>query len=130
MMRRCYNKKDEKYPIYGERGITVCAHWHDVNNFIEDMSEGYRKGLQIDRKDNNKGYYKKNCHWVTRLQQARNKRSCVYLTYNGKTCCMKEWSHIMNLNYGTLVERVRVLKWPVEKALTQPARQGDYVRKT
>ena len=56
MMRRCYNPHDEKYRLYGERGISVCERWHAVNNFISDMSEGYQKDLQIDRKNNNDGY--------------------------------------------------------------------------
>ena len=129
MIRRCHNPHDEKYRIYGDRGIAVCERWHDVNNFISDMSEGYQKGLQIDRKDNNDGYYKENCHWVTRLQQARNKSNNVKITFNGKTLCIKEWSECCHINYGTLVERIRVLNWPIEKALTQPPRKGNYVRK-
>ena len=129
MIRRCHNPHDEKYRIYGDRGIAVCERWHDVNNFISDMSERYRKGLQIDRKDNNDGYYKENCHWVTRLQQARNRSNNVKITFNGKTLCIKEWSECCHINYGTLVERIRVLNWPIEKALTQPPRKGNYVRK-
>ena len=31
-------------------------------------------GAEIDRIDNNKGYYKDNCRWVTRKQNARNTR--------------------------------------------------------
>jgi len=129
MMDRCYNPKCDHFHLYGNRAITVCDRWHDVNNFIQDMSDEYRKGLQIDRIDNDGNYFKDNCRWVTRIQQARNKRTNVNLTLNGETHCLSEWSHITGINYGTLVERVSVLKWPVEKALTQPVRKGNYVRK-
>jgi hypothetical protein len=129
MHERCYDPNHQRYYCYGERGITVCKRWHDVNNFISDMAEGYQKGLQIDRRDNDKGYSKENCHWVTRTQQARNKSSNVQITFNGETHCLKEWSQITGLIYGTLVERIQVLGWPPEKALTQPARKGNYVRK-
>ena len=129
MMDRCYKPKCDHFHLYGNRGITVCDRWHDVNNFIQDVSDEYRKGLQIDRIDNNGNYSKDNCRWATRSQQMRNKRTNINLTLNGETHCLIEWSHITGINYGTLVERVSVLKWPVEKALTQPVRKGNYVRK-
>lgn len=126
MMIRCNDPNNKRYPRYGGRGIAVCDRWHDVKNFIADMSKGYRKGLQIDRINNDKGYSKENCHWVTRTEQARNKSSNVLITFNGETHCLKEWSHLLGITYGTLVERVQVLGWPPEKALTQPVREGNY----
>jgi hypothetical protein len=90
MMRRCYNPKDSRYSEYGGRGITVCDEWHDVNKFIDDMFPYFQQGLQIDRKDNYKGYSPDNCRWATRTQQARNKRTNVRITYRGETHCLSE----------------------------------------
>ena len=73
MMHRCYNKKDGRFCYYGRRGITVCQRWHQCANFIEDMYPTYKKGLQIDRKDNDGGYTKDNCRWITHTEQQRNK---------------------------------------------------------
>ena len=43
--------------------------------FIEWLeSNGYKKGLEIDRKDNNSGYFPENCHIVTPQQNSRNRR--------------------------------------------------------
>jgi hypothetical protein len=119
MMSRCYKKNDKRYYCYGKRGITVCDQWHNVHDFIADMSKGYSKGLQIDRIDNNQGYYKDNCRWVDRNTQARNKRNTIYLAFAGKTHCLSEWSHITGIPYKTLWYRVFVRKWSTDKALTE-----------
>jgi len=121
MNSRCYNKKDNRYANYGGRGITVCDKWKDINQFITDMEFTYRKGLQIERTDNNKGYSPDNCKWATQTEQARNKSSNIKLSHDGKTLCLSEWSQITGLSYGTLWERVKILGWNTERALTTPA---------
>ena len=65
MKSRCLNPKNKKYPRYGGRGIIVCPEWMDFENFRNDMGNGYERGLQIDRVDNNSGYCKSNCRWTT-----------------------------------------------------------------
>lgn len=50
MVRRCTNPKDKRYHRYGGRGIQVCDRWLDVNNFIADMTEGYKKRLATRQK--------------------------------------------------------------------------------
>lgn len=73
MVQRCNNPKVPKYKNYGGRGITVCDKWLKFTGFFEDM--GFRpKGLTIERKNNDLGYYKSNCYWATIFEQNRNKR--------------------------------------------------------
>ena len=48
------------------------------------MANGYEHGLQIDRINVNKGYSPENCRLVTAYVQARNKRTNIYVTYQGK----------------------------------------------
>lgn len=74
MIQRCTNKIHMYYNDYGGRGITVCDRWLNVANFIEDMLPTFQKGLTLDRKDNDKGYYKDNCRWVENKIQHRNTR--------------------------------------------------------
>lgn len=74
MISRCNDINSKYYSYYGGRGITVCEEWNDVKKFIEDMYPSYHEGLSIDRKDNNKGYSKDNCRWVSKVVQSCNTR--------------------------------------------------------
>lgn len=75
MMRRCYsptNEKDKRN--YMDRGIAVCAEWHDPRKFYEDMGDPPFLDATLDRKNNELGYSKDNCRWATRSEQNRNRR--------------------------------------------------------
>ena len=72
-IKRCSNPKDQKYPLYGARGIKVCERWLKFENFLLDMGEP-PVGYSIDRIDNNKGYELINCRWATASQQRINQR--------------------------------------------------------
>lgn len=74
MHSRCRNPNVKQYGDYGGRGILVCERWNDFELFYEDMRDGYDEGLQIDRIDNNKGYFKENCRWTTRNINCSNRR--------------------------------------------------------
>lgn len=78
MMMRCglMGKADKQdADNYKNRGITVCEEWQMFENFYRwALSHGYKHGLQIDRKDNNKSYCPENCHFVTPKQNTRNRR--------------------------------------------------------
>lgn len=120
MLNRCYNPKDTRYDLYHGRGITVCERWHDLNNFIEDMYPTFKPHLEIDRIDNDKGYYPENCHWVTRKEQQRNKTSNVKLTHDGQTLVLSEWAEKTGICYGTLWSRVQIRGWSAKQVLTTP----------
>lgn len=112
MVSRCTNPKDAKYARYGARGIAVCKAWHDVHQFVADMGPTYRRGLTIDRIDNDGPYSPENCRWATSKQQTRNYSRNVLVTYNGETKCLREWAEVLGINYGTLWDRIKVQKLP------------------
>ena len=73
MLTRCRNPRNKRYKDYGGRGISVCQKWETFQGFWENMQDGYSEGLTIDRKNNDKGYFKDNCRWATQKQQANNR---------------------------------------------------------
>ena len=73
MKARCLNKNNIGFKYYGGRGIKVCERWLNFTKFFEDM--GLRpKGLTLERKNNELGYFKENCCWDTHTTQSRNQR--------------------------------------------------------
>lgn len=75
MKQRCHYPKAIKYKNYGCRGISVCSEWIDNSEtFIKWGHEnGYRLGLDLDRKNNNLGYSPDNCHFVTHKENCQNR---------------------------------------------------------
>lgn len=113
MKARCYNKNHHAYNCYGGRGIKICDKWLEkesgfMNFYNWAINNGYQEGLSIDRIDVNGNYEPVNCRWVTQKVQTNNTRRNVYITYNGETHTLKEWSEILNIPYGTLQDRVHV----------------------
>ena len=92
MKQRCFNPKAALYYRYGGRGITVCAEWLSFETFYKwAMANGYAEGLQIDRIDNDKGYFPENCRFVTPTVNARNTSRNRRITICGETKCISEW---------------------------------------
>lgn len=107
----------------------MCPEWRD--NFMAfyewSMTNGYspnakRGECTIDRIDVNGDYEPSNCRWISIKEQERNRSDTHYLTYNGMTKSIAEWSELTGINYGTLVSRINDSHWSVEKALETPVR--------
>ena len=64
---------------YYLRGITVeDPRWlTSFEAFDADVPDPPGPGWSLDRKDNDRGYFKENVRWVTRSEQERNKRKVV-----------------------------------------------------
>jgi hypothetical protein len=76
MRSRLRNPIDTSYRNYGARGIAVCKAWNeDFLVFYCWAKKGYRKGLSIDRKNNDGDYTPDNCRWATAKEQVNNRRS-------------------------------------------------------
>jgi hypothetical protein len=119
MRERCYNRNYHAYARYGGRGISVCDRWlGSFEDFLADMGER-PPGKTIDRRDNDGNYEPENCFWATKAEQARNKRSNRWITFQGEARCLAEWAELFNVRYNTL--RMRLSRgWTLQCALTTP----------
>ena len=51
----------------------------------------------------------------------RNKNTNRYITFNGETMQVKEWSKKLGIGESTIKNRLNQLNWTIEEALTIPA---------
>lgn len=76
MKSRCNNENQDSYENYGKRGIKVCYEWCNYINFKKwALGNGYASNLNIDRVDNNKGYYPGNCQWITKGENSTKRNN-------------------------------------------------------
>ncbi len=120
-MQRCCNTKSQAYKDYGARGIKVCPRWQKFENFYADMGEPPTPKHQLDRRDNDKGYSKSNCRWVTAKENNRNTRRNHFLIFRGKALPIEAWVERIGISSNVLYRRL-ALGWSVEKALTSPVK--------
>ena len=109
MKTRCYNKKSKSYKDYGGRGISICLKWRNetISFYNWAMANGYKKGLQIDRINNNGNYTPSNCRWITKREQSRNRRSNNWLEYNGKRMLITDWAKEFNISSSCISQLLK-----------------------
>lgn len=119
MKMRCNNPTDSAYKDYGGRGIKLCEEWHDFVPFYKwAMENGYKENLTIDRIDNNQGYSPDNCRWATTKEQNRNKRNNRYITAQGQTHILEDWSALTGISKKTIHQRLK-RGWSEERSVLQ-----------
>lgn len=110
MIDRCENSSNADYPNYGGRGISVCARWHILEHFVQDMGDP-PIGMTLDRYPNQDGNYEPdNCRWATAQQQARNTRRNVLVDYYGEVICIAELALRTGVIAASLYTKHRRLK--------------------
>ena len=126
MKRRCYDKNNNYYKIYGGRGIRVCDRWlNSFENFLEDMGEPPTKTHTLDRyPDGNGNYDPLNCRWATPKEQGQNTSKVVNHIYNGQKLCLSELERIGNVSIRTIKHRIKNLGWSVDDAVNMPPLKG------
>lgn len=125
MMARCTNPRVKSYADYGARGITVCERWKFFANFLADMGER-PLNTTLDREKNDVGYEPGNCHWATKLTQARNTRVNVRLIYQGREMTQAEFSGLIGIKQSTVSYRMRA-GWTAEQIASTPAHTGNRI---
>lgn len=107
MMQRCHKPKSPSYPSYGGRGIFVAKEWDTFEKFYASFGKIWKKGLWIERIDNDGPYSLKNCKWATHREQQGNKRKSIRLTHDGRTMCLAHWAKEFGMCNNTVYYRYR-----------------------
>lgn len=119
-MGRCYNDRHPAFPNYGGRGIAVCERWHVVANFVADMDGSFVPGTELDRRDNDREYSPENCRWVSKAENARNKRTVTMVTIDGVTKPAVQWARENGIRKWIAWYRIKHLGWDPVDAVTVP----------
>lgn len=125
MIGRCHSPSSKDLKRYGGRGIRMCAEWRHSYYAFEEwaFSSGYKKGLWIERKDNNGDYTPENCKFATPKQQARNRKGNRLLTAFGETKTVSEWAEDRRCKVNKYTLAARILRQGLDHltAITHPA---------
>lgn len=100
---------------YIERGIDVCDEWtDDVVAFIDWAEKsGFKKGLELDRINNDLGYSPDNCRWVTREVNGQNRAASYWWVIDGVAYeSGAEVFKAIGIKQNSLRSRVASPNWP------------------
>jgi hypothetical protein len=123
MRQRCHNPEHAAFANYGGRGIRVCDRWlHSLVAFVQDMGAKPTPLHEIDRIDNDRGYEPGNCRWVTRSENDRNRRSTVWVTFEGQQRRLADLCEQFGVRDDTALFRMRRLGWSAERTFREPVR--------
>jgi len=120
MKARCERADHDSFPLYGGRGIAVCARWQSFEAFLADMGPRPSSSHSIDRIDNDRGYEPGNCRWATPTEQGRNRRDNRLVTYSGREMTIAEAAELA----GIVPARVAISRvyagWTIGRAVSEP----------
>lgn len=114
---RCNCSTHPKYHLYGGRGIEF--RFNSFDDFLKELGRKPSPQHSLDRINVNGHYEKGNVRWATAKQQSRNLRTNSYLTVNGHTKCIAEWSEIYGVPARIISSRIKS-DWCANCAVTLP----------
>lgn len=102
--QRCFNPNSKAYFYYGGRGIVMCDEWKNNFCLFYDwaIENGYEESLTLERIDVNGNYEPSNCTWIPAREQSKNRRNSHYITHNGTTKTLSDWSRELKVSRQTL----------------------------
>jgi hypothetical protein len=128
MKTRCKENYKNKN-VYFDKKISVCDEWlNDVELFVKFCKDnGYRKGLQIDRIDNSRGYSPDNCRFVDALTNNSNRDVTHKVIYKGE---LRPFSLVLRdknlMTHYTTIRRRILRGWTPDRAIDTPIKKGNY----
>lgn len=124
MIQRTEDKNNNRYYIYGARGITICKEWRkDFKVFFDwAISNNWERGLQIDRIDNDGNYEPNNCRIVTVKENMNNTSRNRIFTINGEKINLTQLANKHNMTPSRLWARLTD-GWDINDALNRPLKK-------
>ena len=118
MKQRCLNPNSSSYRNYGGRGILICDEWAtSFDNFQAwAIQNGYSDSLTIDRIDINGNYSPTNCRWISNFEQQSNKRSNLFIVYNGTKTTLTNACRLANISVRAVRSRLYSKKCTPQEA--------------
>lgn len=103
MKQRCQNPRCKAYRNYGARGIKVCKEWQQFEPFLAwALKNGYQKGLELDRSDNDGDYEPSNCRWISRRDNLNNRRNTIMIDVDGEVLPDTVWAERLGIDRALL----------------------------
>lgn len=101
--------------MYTARGVKMDPDWEDsFATFAAYVGERPSGTHQLDRIDNNSGYYPGNVRWATPKENANNRCDNVYIEIDGQRKTLSQWAVIHGLSRSTVGGRFTQLFWPID----------------
>jgi len=116
MWQRCTNPKSVSYAAYKDRKPP--EEWRDFSVFLKDVGSRPSMKHTLERIDNDAPYGPGNTVWATPEVQHRNTSANRWFEFNGEKLILADWAKRLGLSKESL--RLRLEKWPLERALTEP----------
>lgn len=117
---RCLNPNDHAFPRYGGRGILLCKEWMDFAVFHEwAINNGYKDNLTIERVDLNGNYEAANCKWITKGDQANNRKSSRFISFENNQYTLSQLARKHSISVPLLHARLS-RGWTIEDAVKEP----------
>lgn len=129
MLERCYNPVRRSYKNYGARGVSVCEEWlNSFQTFIDwGEANGYKKGLHLDRINNDGNYEPSNCRFVTPRENCRNTSRTIIIEKDGVKKPLIQWCEELDIRYNVAIIRYKK-GWEVARLLN-PLLYGSAIKK-
>lgn len=133
MIQRCeadYSNSSERYKT---RGIKVCDSWRLSYSSFEvwAIHNGYKKGCEIDRINNNGNYYPENCRVVPRFVNVSNREISFKVEYHGIIISLSLLLRFLSIDSSkfSLIHRRLQRGWSFDIAIARESHRNKYVNK-